>query len=257
MEKEAQAQGRAEIVGMARAALVASSSLSSLEAEIGKIESRAKVPLSERKSLLLRAWCEAVDVLLSDNVLEEREEERLDQFAEYFQLPSDDIQKMAAQERVVKSAVLREVMDGKISQRITLTGTTLINFQKGETVLWAFADCKYLEDRTRKQFVGGSQGVSVRVAKGVYYRVGAFKGNSISYTERVHVDTGWMFVTSKNLYFAGTQKSVRIPYSKILSFEPFEDGIGIMRDAASAKLQIFATGDGWYTYNLVINLARM
>jgi len=36
---------------------------------------------------------------------------------------------------------------------------------------------------------------------------------------------------------------------------PYSDGIGIHRDAASAKPQIFVTGDGWFTYNLVVNLA--
>lgn len=31
----------------------------------------------------------------------------------------------------------------------------------------------------------------------------------------------------------------------------------LMRDAASAKPQIFITGDGWFTYNLVTNLAQI
>jgi len=47
-----------------------------------------------------------------------------------------------------------------------------------------------------------------------------------------------------------------VPYSKIVSFTPYSDGIGIQRDAASAKPQTFVTGDGWFIYNLVVNLAR-
>jgi hypothetical protein len=93
--------------------------------------------------------------------------------------------------------------------------------------------------------------------KGVYYRVGAFKGHAVESTERVHIDTGWVVITTKNIYFAGPQKSVRIPYAKIVSFEPFSDGIGLMRDAATAKPQIFVTGDGWFTYNLVTNLSQL
>jgi len=53
------------------------------------------------------------------------------------------------------------------------------------------------------------------------------------------------------------EKSVRLPYAKIVSFEPFSDGIGVMRDAATAKPQIFVTGDGWFTYNLVTNLSQI
>ena len=132
-----------------------------------------------------------------------------------------------------------------------------IHFQKGEQVVWAFLGAQFLEDKVRRQFVGGSRGVSIRVMKGVYYRVGAFKGHTIERTERVLVDTGALVVTQKNLYFAGPRKALRVPFSKIISFEPFDDGIGILREAATAKPQVFVTGDGWFTYNLVVNLARL
>ena len=42
-----------------------------------------------------------------------------------------------------------------------------------------------------------------------------------------------------------------------MSFDPYDDGFGIMRDAQTAKLQTFRTGDGWFPYNLVTNLAQM
>jgi hypothetical protein len=93
--------------------------------------------------------------------------------------------------------------------------------------------------------------------KGVYYRVGAFKAQPIETTERTYIDSGWVAITNKHVYFAGSRKSVRIPYTKIVSFEPFSDGFGIMRDAASAKPQIFVTGDGWFSYNLVANAAQL
>ena len=35
------------------------------------------------------------------------------------------------------------------------------------------------------------------------------------------------------------------------------DGFGIMGDAPTAKPQTFRTGDGWFPYNLVTNLAQM
>jgi len=42
---------------------------------------------------------------------------------------------------------------------------------------------------------------------------------------------------------------------KVVSFVPFSDGFGIHRDAASVKPQMFLTGDGWFAYNLFVNLA--
>ena len=46
-------------------------------------------------------------------------------------------------------------------------------------------------------------------------------------------------------------------YDRIMDFEPFSDGPGLMRDAQTAKPQSFRTGDGWFAYNLGVNLAQM
>ena len=73
----------------------------------------------------------------------------------------------------------------------------------------------------------------------------------IDRTERVHVDTGLVAVTTKQIYFSGADTAFRIPYPKIVSFEPFSNGLGILKDGASAKPQVFVTHDGWFTYNLV------
>ena len=60
---------------------------------------------------------------------------------------------------------------------------------------------------------------------------------------------------AQHIYFAGRRKSSG-PVHKIVAFEPFSDGFGIMRDAQTAKPQTFRTGDGWFAYQLVTNLAR-
>ena len=53
------------------------------------------------------------------------------------------------------------------------------------------------------------------------------------------------------------KKKFRVRYDKIVDFEPFSDGFGLMRDAQTAKPQSFRTGDGWFAYNLAVNLAQM
>jgi hypothetical protein len=102
-----------------------------------------------------------------------------------------------------------------------------------------------------------SKGISVRVMKGVYYHVGGFKGHAIDRTERVDVDRGWLTVTNKHIHFTGDIKALRIQYRKIASFLPFSNGVGIIRDSTTAKPQLFITHDGWFTCNLVANLARL
>lgn len=249
--------GRQQIVVEVVRAIKSSENFDGLEKAIAEIEQSSFVPSSVRKDLLIKGWENAVEQFLDDGILEPTEEKRLVEFKERFALSQSELDRFGALTKTTKTAVLRDVLNGVVPQRISVDGSLPINFQKGEQVVWAFSGSKYLEDKTRRQYVGGSQGVSVRVMKGVYYRVGAFKGQAVEHTERIHVDTGWVVVTNKNIYFAGSKKSVRLPYAKIVSFEPFSDGIGVMRDAATAKPQIFVTGDGWFTYNLVANLSQI
>jgi hypothetical protein len=249
--------GRARITAEVVRGIKAGESLKLLESKISEVERSCLVPSRDRKDLLISGWENTVEQFLDDGVLEPEEEARLIEFKDHFGLSQIEVDRNGALLKTTKAGVLRDVLNGEVPQRLTVSGNLPINFQKGEQVVWAFQNAKYLEDKTRRQYVGRSQGVSIRVMKGVYYRTGAFKGEPVEHTERVHVDTGWVVVTNKNIYFAGPRKSLRVPYSKIVSFEPFSDGMGVMRDAASAKPQIFVTGDGWFTYNLVTNLARL
>lgn len=249
--------GRQRIAVEVSRAIKGSDNLDVLEKAISEIEKSSLVSPSERNSLLVKGWENSVEQFLEDGILDVIEEKRLIEFKERFALSQGDLDKNDAFTKIAKAAVLRDVLSGIVPQRMSIDGHIPINYQKGEQVVWAFAGSEYLEDKTRRQFVGGSQGVSIRVMKGVYYRVGAFKGHAVEHTERVHIDTGWVVVTTKNIYFAGPRKSDRLPYAKIISFAPFSDGVGVMRDAATAKPQIFVTGDGWFTYNLVTNLSQL
>ena len=128
---------------------------------------------------------------------------------------------------------------------------------KSEKLVWVIRETDYLEVVTRRQRRGGSQGVSIRVAKGLYYRPGTFRNRSVEWEETVHQDTGLLGLTAKHLYFSGGRKRFSVRYDRIVDFEPFSDGFGIMRDAQTAKPQSFRTGDDWFAYNLGVNLAQM
>ena len=159
---------------------------------------------------------------------------------------------------MVKGAVIRDLTEGVVPDRVNVHGQLPFNFLKSEKLIWVFQNVKYLEQRSQKRYVGGSQGVSIRVARGIYFRTSSFKGRPVVETETVEAGMGLLAVTNKHLYFGGgTGKSFRIRLDKIVSFEPYSDGIGIQRDAASAKPQIFKTGDGWFTYNLVQNASNL
>ncbi|MGA3304592.1 MAG: hypothetical protein ABSC26_01140 [Stellaceae bacterium] len=246
-----------QIVGLVSGAISSPTVSDSLLEQITKIARESFVSDSERSEFLVDGWTKAVDSSLHDGILDEDQEKKLVSLKNKFSLSQGDLDKNGAFTRVAKAAVIRDVLHGVVPKRVSLSQSLPLNLQTGEQIVWAFQDSEYLEDRTHRQYVGGSQGVSVRIAKGLYYRTGSFKGQAIDRTVRERIDTGIVAVTNKNIYFYGPAKSLRVPYSKIVAFQPYNDGVGIVRDAANAKPQIFVTGDGWFTYNLVTNLAQI
>ena len=65
-------------------------------------------------------------------------------------------------------------------------------------------------------------------------------------------DTGLLGFTTKHIYFSGPKK-FRVRYDKIVDFDPYDDGFGIMKDTQTAKLHASRTGDGWFAYNVAVN----
>jgi hypothetical protein len=231
-------------------------SVASAVVQIKETAERVSIMKARLKYLLIEAWTTAVENSLDHGVLTEESQRRLADLKDGLSLSREDLARTGGWERLVKSAVIRDLVNGVTPKHINLEGDFPFNFQKSEEVVWIFKDCDYLEEKTFRQYVGRSRGLSVRIVKGVYYRVGDFRGTPIDRTELVKVDTGLVAVTTKHIYFAGAKRTFRIPYAKIVAFERFSDGLGVVRDAASAKPQIFVTDDGWFTYNVVTNLAH-
>ena len=209
------------------------------------------------RHLLVRAWETAVQGALEDGVISLDEESALVRYLNYFGLAREEVNVNGAHSDLTKAAVIREVASGVIPERQQLGRRVPFNVMKSETLVWVLDGVSYLETVTRRESRGTSHGLSIRVTKGLYYRPGMFRSRLIQWDETVHVDTGLMGFTTKHIYFSGTKKRFRVRYDRIVAFEPYEDGIGIMRDAQTAKPQSFVTGDGWFTYNLATNLAQL
>lgn len=249
-------EGTNKITSLASEAALAKIPLDTFRSQSKEIAKVSYIQTAELSSLYVSGFEQAVDAVFEDSNLSEEEEEHLQIFREEMGLPQDEVDRAGAFTRLVKGAVIRDVLEGELHERIKLSGDIPFNFQKNERLIWLFQEVNYLELRTTTKYQGSYQGVSLRVAKGVYYRTGGFRGNPVPVTQTVPVDIGLLGITNKHIYFSGPIKSFRIAYPKIVTFTPYSDGIAIQRDAQSAKPQIFLTGDGWFTYNLVINSAR-
>jgi hypothetical protein len=250
-------EGWSRMLAIATDAAVGKLPLDSVEARLNELAASSFVQISRVQEALIRGWEQAVEHFLEDGHLDESEEERLSKFRAKFSLSQDQLDAQGAYSRLVRGAVLRDVMNGVVPERVQVQGSVPFNLQKSEKLVWMFPEVKYYEDRTRRQYVGGYHGVSIRIAKGLYYRVGAFKGHPVETTETVFVGSGLLGVTNRHLYFSGGGKSFRIRHDRIVSIEPYSDGVGIQRDAQTARPQVFVTGDGWFTYNLLMNVSNL
>lgn len=249
--------GVKEILEAVRNAITTANDFKPLDENVHKIAKTSFISDDALQPLLIQAWGSSVDQAMDDDLFTTQEEEALTSFREHFSLSQDELDKNGSFSKLVKAAVIREILEGKLPQRVKIVGTLPFNFQKSETLVWVFQNVEYYETRTRTHYVGGYTGVSLRVAKGVYYRVGGFRGDPVRTQATVHADTGILAVTNKHIYFGGSRKSFKISFDKIVSFDAHSDGVGVQRDALTAKPQSFVTGDGWFTYNLLMNLAQM
>ncbi len=168
----------------------------------------------------------------------------------------NDVDANGAHLKMVEAAVIRDVTEGIIPDRLDGMPQLPFNLMKSEQLVWLIEDVEYYQVKIRRERRGMSRGLSIRIVKGLYYRPSVFKSRTIETEEQLYADTGLLGITSKHIYFHGLRKRFRIRLDRIVSFEPYSDGIGITRDTQNALPETFITGDGWFLYNLVANLAQ-
>jgi hypothetical protein len=185
----------------------------------------------------LRKWENAIDAFLGDRVISAAEERELERFAQELGLTKADRSTVEAKlDRVLS---LSRALQGRA---LPVNGD--MNLKSGEVCLFS-ASATLLEERTRREYVGGSRGISIRIAKGLSYRVGASRGYSVPVSHVVEVCDGTFSITNRRCIFTGPRKTVTVPIENLISFTPFEDGIQLHHEK-SKGLQVFKFADGEY-----------
>ena len=225
------------------------------ERDIKVIIQSAHIDDKALQQVYCNAFDEAIDSYLNDGVIDKDESKTVARFMQFTGLPQAILNAKQSLEKVVQSKVLQEILQGNTpAPNITITGDFPFLLNKSENLVWLFRNITLHQQKVQREFVGRSRGISVRVMKGVYYRIGGFKGRPIETTVMQRIGTGSVCLTDKNLYFSSPEKSLKIPYAKILSIESFSNGIGFQKDGTNDK-PIFLEGiNSWFTYNVIANL---
>lgn len=173
------------------------------------------------KGLGAKAYENAAKVVMADGLVSDSEAEQLRRIQKLLMVPDAEISEIKAS--VARIQTLSQMQTG-ILPSIQPTGLIL---QKGE-IAHLEEPANLLEDKVVKRgYVGGSQGVSFRIAKGISYRVGRSKGQLVSESAIVQAASGRIVITDMRVVFSGDRKSFNIKLDSILNVEMYTDGLNI------------------------------
>jgi len=211
--------------------ITSTSDFSNLSNKVATIAKTGFVNQTELNELYTLGFDKAVETFLDDGIISNEEEDKISNYKKYFNLDQNVLNKNGSFEKVAKGLILNDISQGKLPEnRLNISGNSPFLLDKGETLIWIFQTVEFYEQRSKTTFEGKSQGISIKIAKGVYYRTGHFKGNPVTTTQMTLIANGMFALTNKNIYFASTSKSFKIPYAKLISMTQYSDGIGLQKD---------------------------
>jgi hypothetical protein len=179
----------------------------------------SQLTYEELYHIRVEAFHAAVNLAISDRRITDAEEKSLHHIHAALQLPNEVFADAAS--KIYKYRQLYELERGNL----VCFPANNIMLKPGENCHW-FATAILIEERVvSRRTVGSSRGVSVRIMKGVSYRIGSSKGQLISETGLVPVTSGVLYVTNKRMVYSGERKSFEIPYNKLIDMELYSDGM--------------------------------
>lgn len=222
---------------------------------IEKLAADARLNQSDLRTRVLTGIRASLDTMLSDFELTGMEMERFQSIMTAFELDAHALDEAGIRDRLVKALVLKDLSEGRISTRLKLNSMLPIVLKRDEQIQWLFNSVELREPRTKIHYEGGSHGVSIRIMKGVSYRVGAYKGQRVESTQMVHIGNGDLVVTTTAIYFLSPVKNKRTALSTIVSAASYDDGIIVTTNRG--KTQVYLLNDSYFASNLILKVGAL
>lgn len=191
---------------------------------------------------------------LSNGMLSQHEQNKIDQYITSLALPLNNLPVQYQNSEIcklVQVALLKKIQSGIIPKTNIIAPIVL---GRSEQIIWVYNGVSLYLEKTHKEWKGRSHGLSFRLMKGVYYRVGQSKGHPVEHTSMEKQGEGCLYITNKHLIFHSENKAIKISYSTIISLNPYSDGIDVMKDGATTKKITFQGLDPWFIMNYISTL---
>jgi hypothetical protein len=160
-------------------------------------------------------------------------------------------------ERLHRAGVLRDLRNGVLPQRCTFGSGVVLS--KGEVPVWGFERVPIYERRQHREWVGGSCGYSVRLAKGFWVHQSAHRGRSVSYESDDLLGSGDFFISNKNLYVTVGGKISKFALKRLVNVQFYKDGLELQVDGARPRqFQVrLREPDAWLASSILCNVQNL
>ena len=208
------------------------------------------------RELLLRAWEQAVARQLHDTGIDLDREAALLRYARHFELDDAELDHNGMLRQLIQSAAIAEAAAGPVPHRMDFPEAAAAPFRlnKSEQLVWLFDNAECRVGRLPSEPSPSITGVMTPGRTLPYYPPRRFAGRDVPPEGWETVGTGRLAVTSELLHFRGLGHNIRLSYDSVRRWEPHCDGIGVVPQRQPDRLVVFRTGDGWFLYNLTLNL---
>lgn len=183
------------------------------------------------------------DAATSDNMLSPQEEEELQTLAK--SLDATIKYDGASQAVLQRCRLMWRIRCGEMP-----TIPAEVNLQRAEVCYFTTAADWHETRRVRTGISYAGPTMRIKIAKGLYWRMGHFRGVPMTNDTLMKIDSGTVYLTNKRIIFAGTMKNASIKLDKILDITPYSDGVGIQKDSGKSPILGF-------TYNIDIFCAML
>jgi hypothetical protein len=168
---------------------------------------------------------------LADDVLTEQEEAHLDALASAFGVQVSDL--AGKNHAMFEEYVVARINDG---HPLPDDSTPLIA-HAGETAYYPTFKVDLMKEVVDREMRGHSSGVSVRIAKGVTYRIGQVRAHSVVIGTHLEAeDSGSFVVTDRRAVFIGSRKTLEFRRDRLVGLDQYGNGLRLNvsnRQAAS------------------------
>jgi hypothetical protein len=139
-----------------------------------------------------------------------------------------------------EGAMVARINDGRPIQNDSAPLIT----QPGETAFFPTFAVALMKEVVDRELRGGSSGVSIRIAKGVSYRVGQVRARSVVVGSHLEAqDSGDLVVTDRRAVFMGTKKTLEFRRDRLVGLGQYTNGLRLnVSNRRTASLFRFAQG---------------